>query len=225
MPQFIQPDDIIPQMELLIDQTRETVWFVSPDIHLTEPVFVKLGGASARGVKINIFIGTEPDPLAAQLLSVIQNVELYCLENLNARCYLNEENMLITSMSLGDMQGPVKHDIAILINSTIDSELNNTIRADIDSMVISYVGIGLIPGSGDHTLKADAMYQGFCISCGMPVSYNTENPFCQMCGRSVRTANEDFNGFYCHSCGTEFSVNTPVPLCAECEGKNKNSGV
>lgn len=216
MPQFIEPDEIITRILLLVEQAQHEFWLVSPDIHLTEPVFIRLAGASARGVKLNILMGTEPDPVTAQLLSVLQNTGLSCMGNLNVRCYFNEENIVVTSMSLGDMQGPANHDIALFISTRYDTELYNAIRSYIDSLFLCSVGIGLIPGSPDHTLKAEGKYRGFCIDCAMPVSYNMERPFCPACGKPDVGTGKNYRGNYCHSCGKQYAVTVSFPLCDEC---------
>lgn len=214
MPEALESAIIANEIENIITMSGEYILFVSPGIHLTEPVFIKLAEASVRGVRITILSGTVPDPAATRLLSVIKNLALICVENLNARCYFNESRLIITSMGLDDMVNSSAVNTGIMLKA--DSDLYNSIRREFEAVSGSGIKIILEPGSDEHKISSDATYRGFCIGCGMPVTFNPARPYCNMCRNTFSSDSHDTPGNYCHSCGCESPVTITQNICIKC---------
>lgn len=216
MPQLIESHEIAAEIELIISQAGHDILIASPVIHLTESLFIKLAEASVRGVKIKILCGTVPDPAATRLLSVLKNLALICAENMNARCYFNESRVLITSMGLDDMLNTMAVNTGFLLTADNDNELYGTIRRVIETVSGNGIQILLEPGSDEHKITSDAIYRGFCVGCGMPVTFNPARPYCNMCRNIFASDAHDTPGNFCHSCGCESPVTITQTLCIKC---------
>lgn len=216
MPKPVESENIVSEIEQIITMARQYILIASPVIHFTESVFIKLAGASALGVNINILAGSAPDPAAASLLSVMKNINLTCSENMNARCYLNEGRILITSMGLSDMDSAPAVNTAVLFTAEDDKIIYDTVRSVMEKASSQGVKIIIGPGSDEHKISTDKTYRGFCIGCRMPVTFNPDKPYCSMC-RKLFESGGSTSGNFCHSCGAEYDITLGNNLCAECE--------
>lgn len=216
MPELIASPQIPGTIELITEQAGSVIYIVSPEIHLTETLFMNLAQASSRGVSIHILCGTVPEPAAARLLSVLKNVTLGCVDNMNSRCYFNEQLMAVTSMELENTVNSSAMNTGILISKINDSHLYNSILKEIDAALLGSVKLRFSADGGETLEVPDAVYRGFCIGCGMPVTFNPERPFCNMCRHNYTSAGNNERGGFCHSCGCPCDVTLSQSLCRKC---------
>ncbi|HQO41101.1 MAG TPA: hypothetical protein PK986_11575, partial [Spirochaetota bacterium] len=150
-----------------------------------------------------------------RLLSVIQNMTLTCVENMNACIYLNEKMMLLTSAGIDRISFQSDINTAVTFSAGDDCKIYNAIKTSIEKASLQGIKIMLQPGSDMQIISADKMYRGFCILCRMPVTFNASKPLCSMCSRTCDQAAIN-PGQFCHSCGTEVKVTMKDPLCGKC---------
>ncbi len=217
MPKPVESGNIITEIEQIITRARQYILIASPIINFTESVFIKLAGASALGVNINILAGSAPDPAAASLLSVLKNLKLACVENMNSRCYLNESMLLITSMGLTDMDNAPALNTAVMFTTEDDKIIYDAVRNTLGKESSQGVQILLEPGSNEQKISTDKTYRGFCIGCRMPVTFNPGKPYCSMCRKLFESTGNDIRGNYCHSCGSEYAVTLSESTCRGCK--------
>lgn len=215
MPETVESGNIVNEIEQVISRARQFMVIASPVINLTENMFIKLAGASALGVKINFLTGTVPDPAVTRLLSVLKNLTLTYVENMNARCYLNESLLLVTSMSLDDMSVISSTDIAVLFTVNKDKEIYDSVIRSIEEVKLKGIKIMFEPGSDEQIISTDKTYRGFCVLCRMPVTFNPVKPYCGAC-RKVYESGESTCGNFCHSCGADYAAALENNLCNKC---------
>ncbi|MHA1519343.1 MAG: hypothetical protein ACTSVZ_14025 [Promethearchaeota archaeon] len=62
--------------------------------------------------------------------------------------------------------------------------------------------------------------KGYCISCGAKIQFNSENPYCALCGGGCSACNRfsstESVTLYCHACGDPVYVSEKEPICSEC---------
>lgn len=216
MPQIVEPGEIKDTIENIVARALRDILIVSPVIQLTESMFIKIAEASVRSVKISILCATMPDPAAAKLLSVIKNLRLNVSENINAKCYFNESSALITSMGLDDMINTMAINTGIMISTTDDNGLYNSLLKCFQKQFNSSLRVLLDPCSDEQKIVSETTYRGFCISCGMPVTFNQSRPYCNMCRKDFESGADDIPADFCHSCGKKHAVSLKENLCFIC---------
>ncbi len=214
MPELVEHQAIVENFESIITGAEEWIIVASPVLSFRKELFVKLAEAATRGIRLTIVTGSEPDPVAAQLLSVLRNTSVHCIDGFNARIIYNEKVMLITSMSLEDLHAGRTLDYGLLVKKTEEGEVFVKTDLWIKLMIDISATFMFEPGSAEYSLKTEKRYQGFCVYCGIPVSFNSSKPFCGMCSGKARDGD---SGTRCHSCGTTFNREQAEILCDSCK--------
>lgn len=101
---FLSTTGIAYQIEKLLDEAEEHISIITtPFLKFNRVIFSKLEDATQRGVRVRFVYGkTEISKSDFSRLEDLNNLNLYFLKDLHAKCYLNEKEVLITSMNLHD---------------------------------------------------------------------------------------------------------------------------
>lgn len=225
MPEFIMSDNISLNIKKIITGAREKLCIVLPVLSMNMELYELLRESSVKNISISVLYGrSELDPREAEALVELKNLRLHYLPVINSRCYYNENLMLFTSMNIHEFTGTGMLDMGILISCNSDHELYvkaseeisvmidtaEKIRRDVEEELARFRETGQRP----------YVYQGFCILCNMPVSFNREQPYCRECSqKSGKPLPPDTAGLYCHSCGKKSEVTVSAPLCAVCDSE------
>src|SRR5690606_19864540 len=123
-------------LENIIIEARKSLILVSPYLQLSKILFERLKEAHDRSVNITIVYGkVQLDDNEKSSLSALENLGLYFLDNLHAKCYFNETNMIITSMNMYDFSEKNKREMGVLINRTNDCSIFDKAVAEVQSIV------------------------------------------------------------------------------------------
>jgi len=224
MSEFITSGNIAFQIKKIITEARENIYIVVPALAMTRELYELLKDASERNINISFLYGNnELDPSEIATLAELKNFKLHCIPDINSRCYYNETVMLITSMNIYEFSDNNRFDMGVLIYRDSDRELYTKASNEISSMIEMAQKImkdfeeelARLRESGQKPY----VYQGFCIRCAMPITFNIEQPYCRACSVKSEPCSESEAGeFYCHSCGRKAEVTGRSPLCTECRG-------
>lgn len=113
-------------IEDIITNAKKRLTLISPYIKLSKTFLGRLQDANKRGVKVTLVYGKDqlnPDEMSK--LEQLNNLSLYFLENLHAKCYFNEECMVITSMNMHDFSESSNREMGVLIRK--DKERDNEV--------------------------------------------------------------------------------------------------
>ena len=99
--EFLTTKQIVGSIESLIKDANEELVIVTPYVQLSPLFFERLMDAADRNVKIDFVFGKrEINYEEEEKITYIKNINLFFLQNLHAKCYLNESKVIITSMNL-----------------------------------------------------------------------------------------------------------------------------
>lgn len=219
MPVLYSSIESYTKIEEIFSNSMERIVLLLPVFRLTEKFFEMLKTVSQRGVRITILFNTdELDTAEKSVISSIPHIEICYSADLAARCYFNENEMLITSMNLHDFDERKSGDLSIWFSRTDDSilydkafKLFKTLHESSVKLVSETAGNEISP------IQPGTVCHGFCIRCAMPITFNKEKPYCRQCmndrkHEKAEIAEENF----CHLCARKSITSIISPLCSDC---------
>ena len=170
-------------------------------------------------------------------MAELKNLELFYLENLHAKCYFNENRMVITSMNMYQFSEKNNREMGVLIDAKNDKELFDKAVNEALSIITHSEIIELhkterkyynqTKNTNNEFSKPQIL--GYCLRCEKRIHYDPAKPYCIDCFSSwVQWENTYYNENVCHCCG-EFTnpISMSKPQCYKCDNKfpqlhNKN---
>ncbi len=123
MAEFLTTHAVAYNIENIILNARQKLILVSPYLQLSKILFERLKDADSRGVKTVLIYGKdELKPSERSQLGTLKNLASYFCENLHAKCYFNEDCMVITSMNMYEFSEKNNREMGILIKKNDDAD-------------------------------------------------------------------------------------------------------
>lgn len=215
--------EVAPQVLSIIDEARKYVIMVTPYLGLWGHVRYAIERALKRNVEIKFFLRSDFEVLGGddvQWLSA-KGVEIQTVERLHAKIFLNEQNILVTSMNLVSSSSQNSLEVGIVITDPREQQiLRHYVSESLQAMSIP---IGdLIQSQTPKYSASNRAYSigtmaGHCIRCGRPVELDMNRPLCEVCyDEWAEWQNADYPERICHICGEPSAVSYARPLCAIC---------
>lgn len=111
-------------LEDIITKAVRHIYLFSPYLKISKNLYERLLDADQRNVQIFIVYGKqELTSEQSQMLSKIKHLSLYFMDNLHAKCYFNENNMIITSMNMYEFSEKNNREMGIALNLNEDRVL------------------------------------------------------------------------------------------------------
>ena len=159
MAEFLTTKGTAYHLENIIKDAKKKLVLVSPYLQISQTFYERLKDASKKGVSTKIIYGKdELNNSEKKSISELENVELFFFQNLHAKCYFNENNMIITSMNMYAFSEVTNREMGVLINRTKDSELFQNAINETFSIIQSSHKIEL-------KLLKENQKNGHCIRC------------------------------------------------------------
>lgn len=245
MPEFLTTRGTTYHLEQLIQSAERRLTLISPYLQFSNNVLARLKAADSRGVETHLVYRTEKLSTEERAkLQGLKKVFLYTLDNLHAKCYANERQVLISSMNLYDYSETHNWEMGVLLSSQdsqaiadarkeIDAILQaataEPVRGSLRSFVASAFRAATVPETPPRpapkarptpalkTKPASAVHAGYCIRCSDEIRYRPQSPLCDSCYSSWATwGNESYPEKVCHRCARPADVSKSKPLCAPC---------
>lgn len=213
MAKFLTTSGVSSKIETIIKEAKSKVVLVSPFLQINNNIYERLIDASKSGKKI-FFIYREDHLYKTERAKLYQleNVHLYHHSTLHAKCYLNEKEVLITSMNLYEFSEKNNREMGVVLYKSTDEESYIDAVKEIESLKNNAIDINL----SIKKLK-EQKQKGNCIRCGESIKYNTEKPFCRNCYEVWDSyANPFYEENYCHKCGKKEDTSMEKPECYKC---------
>lgn len=124
MAKFLTTSGISYYIEEVIVGAKSEIFLVSPYLKLSMNLYERLKDADLKNIKINLIYGK--DELREdqwKLLSELNNLNLYFKNNLHAKCYFNEDMMVISSMNMYEFSEKNNREMGVHIIKNEDEEL------------------------------------------------------------------------------------------------------
>jgi len=234
MVKFLNTRKAVASIEELIRNAGEKLILISPYLKLSKD-FKELLTYRNNNDKITtvIFGKQELKPDEMKFLEGLRFVVLKYNEDLHAKCYANEKQMIITSLNLYEFSMANNKEMGVLIdledendkdlyeeaykeidyiNSTSEKFKFNINNAN-DNESKSKVSI---VSKGKRILKLDG--DGHCIHCDAKIKADLKHPYCIGCYRKWNK-DEKFIEKYCLLCGESNKSNFEKPICYSCYKK------
>ena len=228
---------IVESLHRIIEEAEKELVLVSPYIKADEETRGLLG-EQKRSTTINVVYGKkELRPAEKRFLEGL-GIKLTFLEHLHAKCYLNEDEALLTSMNLYKFSQENNDEMGILVSREDDPKLYGDIYRQVKKYIdrsesaataqVAERGRGYSAGKTTRSKKsrtvAKAPELGFCIRGRHPVPLvkapESVRPYCTSCyGARKKFENEEYPGSYCHTCGKKHATTLRKPLCLACYKK------
>jgi len=217
MADFLTTQGTSFHIENIIKNAKSKLVLITPYLKLSKTLFTRIKDTDRRDVKITLVYGK--DALKSDernQLKQLNNLSLYFCENLHAKCYFNEECMVITSMNMYEFSEKNNREMGILIQKKDDAKVFNEAVKE---------AISIRDASTKDDLKKfeevsyhpQTKQKAYCIRCRLPIPYNIERPFCRDCFLEwSEWENPFYDESFCHTCGKTELTSMGMPQCDSC---------
>lgn len=224
MAEFLTAHGTSFHIENIIIDAHKSLTLVSPYLKISKTLFERLKDANSRGVSVSIIYGKEDlNHEQKSALTELRKLELYFSENLHAKCYFNENKMVITSMNMYEFSEKNNREMGILIDSDNDKTIYDKAVQEVKSIIQSskreYLQHTNHNPNTNYQQKTNnrRIARGYCIRCENEINYNPTTPYCNNC---YQTWSNFQNPFYeenvCHRCGKPEVSTMQKPQCYSC---------
>jgi hypothetical protein len=236
MATFLTTFETTSELEKVIRGAQARLTLITPYLKLHQTILDRLKDADARGVEISLVYGKEELTTAEQeKLSNLTRLRLYFLKDHHAKCYANEQNVIISSMNLHEFSQRNNREMSVLLTAE-DGLAYSEARKEIESFLRAAEqrprssGILRLARSAVDALTASRSapksQAGHCVRCGVGIHYKPTAPLCSSCYTSwAAWENEDYPERFCHRCGEAADTSKAKPLCRDCFRKHPFSSL
>lgn len=161
-----------------------------------------------------------------QALSKIKKLSLHYFDNLHAKCYFNEEEMIITSMNIYEYSEKNNREMGVLICRKDDAELFKNAVDETHSILKASKEKPLFKNKKDRAEQYNKTArrsgpqvhkEGVCIRCCTTIDYDPEKPYCYDCYKIwAEYENAEYQERVCHACEKPGPATMMRPLCPDC---------
>jgi phosphatidylserine/phosphatidylglycerophosphate/cardiolipin synthase-like enzyme len=228
MAKFLNTTGVSYHLEELIKGTKDRLILISPYLQFTERIKEHLSNLNIQKRDIRIIYREnklqleENNWLESQL-----GIRTSLCKNLHAKCYINENEAIITSMNLYEFSQQNNNEMGILISKAEDPDLYNaaleeairllTISEEIRVTVKKVTPEAILKPEKKtldvkqaHTKLTDKQ-TGFCIRTGVPIPFNITKPMSYEAFKSwSKYSDPDYAEKYCHFSGEPSNGDTSV---------------
>ena len=240
MVDFFSTKAIALGIQNIIENAREEIFLVSPYIKADRQITQRLAyqANSNPEVRISVIYGKKEQPEVWDWLKDLPSVEVLFSPNLHAKCYLNEQVALVTSMNLYDFSEANNDEMGLLVSARDERGLYNKILSDVRRIAVNSevrraakpkpAPAGRTrpapqPAPSKPAATSGIPKVGFCIRDKEAVPANPIKPYCERCYRSWnRYKDPEYEEKHCHICGKENDSTMVKPLCLHCYRKHKD---
>lgn len=238
MAKFLNTKKSVSEIEDLIKDAGQTLILISPYLKLSKDFKELLSYRNSKDKITTVIFGkVELNPDEMKFLESLQFVILKYKDDLHAKCYMNDEKMIITSLNLYDFSMNNNKEMGVLIEKSNenDKELFEDAFREVDYInttsqrfayktqsnpqeVIKQIEVKTSQQTIKQESKSDKKLstgQGFCIRTGVPIPFNIEKPMSYEAYKSwSKYSDPDYPEKFCHFSGDlsnkETSVSRPI---------------
>ncbi len=232
MAKFLNTTGVSYHLEELIKATKERLILISPYLQFTDRIKEHLSNLNIQ--KRDIRIVYRENKLQFEENNWLEGqigIRTSLCKNLHAKCYINENEAIITSMNLYEFSQQNNNEMGIYISKVHDPELYNATLDEVQRLLtiseeirvtVKKVNSDTPPktekklGDTKVTLSKIAEKQnGYCIRTGVSIPFNLEKPMSYEAFKSwSKFGDPDYSEKFCHFSGEpsngDTSVNKPI---------------
>lgn len=233
MAKFLDTTGVSYHLQQLINQAQDTLILISPYLKINERLRQSLDDKDRMKIDIRVVYGkNELQPDQINWLKSLKSVRTSFCENLHAKCYLNENEAIVTSMNLYEFSQVNNQEMGIYVTRADDPQLYDEIYAEVRRLIrISdevRLSVEKIVEPETATIakvsdkKAESGKKGYCVRCQKEIVLNPSAPYCVDCYKSWKKyENFAYQEKYCHICSKENASTMNKPACKDCYKQHK----
>lgn len=135
MAEFLTTRGISHHIEEIVKAAKEQITLVTPYLKFSDLLYQRLQYADSKGIRITVIYGkTDLSTQQDKRLSKLTNLNLYFLSNLHAKCYFNEETLILSSMNLYQYSEESNREMGMLIERKTDRKIFQQIIDEVESI-------------------------------------------------------------------------------------------
>ncbi len=227
MAKFLNSSGISYHLENLIKNANRSLFLISPYLKFNTRIKQLLDDKNRLRLDIRIIYGkVDLQTDESKWLKSMDSIKVLFCKNLHAKCYINENEAIITSMNLYDFSQQENNEMGIYVTKTDDPELYEEINREVISLIRTseHVSISIekVEPKKEKPKKTYFNGKGYCIRCGCKIKLDTEHPLCKKCYHSwSKYSDPTYEEKFCHVCGKEKKTSLQKPVCYSCYKKTK----
>lgn len=226
MAKFLDTEAISHEIKQIIKNSTDKIYLMSPYLQVNRRIKEELIDKDKFALDIRLIYGkVELKSDELDWIKELSNLRLYYNEHLHAKCYLNENKAIITSMNLYDYSQRNNVEMGILVDKEDDEKLYKEIYAEVMKIQRNSertrINIEKIEQGEDDLDENSDM--GHCIRCNTNLDLDPTRPYCADCYKTwSKYKNGDYEEKHCHICGKEKKATFNKPVCYDCYKENKD---
>ncbi len=219
MATFLTATDSSAAIERVIRTAKKELMLLSAYVYPRMIYLERLQDAAKRGVRISLVFGKRPlDEKVMKLFHSVDNITIYYLDVLHAKCFVNETEAVVTSLNLLNGSEEKNREMGVRLEKATDSIAYDECVEEVRSILS--VAVQVYPSQSMTAQGAPLPKEGFCIRCGKAQPCDPDRPLCMDDFKSwVQYKNPEYNEQYCHTCGKQGPASMAIPLCASCSSQ------
>lgn len=246
MVEILSTNNCSSEIETLIKTTKKNLYLISPYIQLSSDLKSRLEQLDKNVPNVKVIIVTRTDKINDEdttFFKTLKTVRVLPLHNLHAKCYMNEEFAIVTSLNLYEYSQKNNVELRVKIEKSKDNDLYDDLIKEISSILIQserYQKYQNKVNEKDHSMIKpvetekprnivdkiiDVLFpseEGFCIRCSREIEVNPDKPLCKSCYQSwAKYGDRTYPENFCHLCGKESKQSYSKPICYNCYKKIK----
>jgi len=228
MAKFLNTTGVSYHLEELIKGTKDRLILISPYLQFTDRIKEHLNNLYIQ--KRDIRIVYRENKLQLEENNWLEGkigIRTSICKNLHAKCYLNENEAIITSMNLYEFSQQNNNEMGIYITKAQDPDLYNATFEEVQRLLtiseeirvtVKKVTADTPPKTEKNSAEAKSLntnssikQTGFCIRTGIPIPFNVEKPMSYDAFRKwSEFGNPDYQERFCHFSGEPSNGETSV---------------
>ncbi len=125
MVKFLKTTGITNEIEQLITNSKQQLYLITPYLQISPILKPLIRDLVLKIPTISIMVVCRSDKINAEDMEFFQDlkiVKILALDNLHAKCYLNENSAIITSMNLYQFSERNNYEMGVKIEKNVEKE-------------------------------------------------------------------------------------------------------
>lgn len=206
MAKFLSSSAVTDEIEKIVKQTQRRLILISPYLKFAGRLEEEIRTLGKNQKDIYVICREKKYLQENQWLQSLPNIRCCVSKKLHAKCYINEQQGIVTSMNLYDYSQQNNYEMGILFTKDQDAELYSEVYKEVRHILELpnneiYVSVKESQNKG-HSTKISNVHHGYCIRTGVEIPFNMNKPMCDKAYEEWKKwGNLDYPEKYCHYSG------------------------
>lgn len=219
MAQFLTTNGVSHRLESIIDHAKDFLYLISPYLQINDQLRLRIDDSTRECRNTHIVYGKKKEGCTKDIewMKSTGNIKVHFFENLHAKCYMNENEAIITSMNLFMYSQQTNNEMGVYVTLKDDPDLfrdllseaeriirKSEIVIDIKPISVKPIYTKSTPKTVYHESYVETKNQhyGYCIRTGRQMTFNAKGPMCfKAFSTWAQFADQHYPEHYCHFSG------------------------